>query len=70
MRNAEHFAGAVGEYIFVKLYQKINNEKEITGDLVSFDGETLVVDVLDKTRHKNIEIPLSAVAKAQTMVKF
>ncbi|MDN5651904.1 MAG: ribosome maturation factor RimP, partial [Lactococcus lactis] len=22
------------------------------------------------TRHKNIEIPLSAVAKAQTMVKF
>ncbi|MFK5277911.1 ribosome maturation factor RimP, partial [Lactococcus lactis] len=45
-------------------------EKEITGDLVSFDGETLVVDVLDKTRHKNIEIPLSAVAKAQMMVKF
>lgn len=70
LRKAEHFAGAVGEYIFVKLYQKINNEKEITGDLVSFDGETLVVDVLDKTRHKNIEIPLSAVAKAQTMVKF
>ncbi|MEG0808660.1 MAG: ribosome maturation factor RimP, partial [Lactococcus sp.] len=70
LRNAEHFAGAVGEYIFVKLYQKINNEKEITGDLVSFDGKTLVVDVLDKTRHKNIEIPLSAVAKAQTMVKF
>ena len=59
-----------GEYIFVKLYQKINNEKEFTGDLVSFDGENLVVDVLDKTRHKNIEIPLSAVAKAQTMVKF
>ena len=33
LRKAEHFAGAVGEYIFVKLYQKINNDKEITVDL-------------------------------------
>lgn len=70
LRKPEHFVGAVGEYVFVKLYQKINNEKEFTGDLISFDGETLVIDVLDKTRHKNVEIPLSAVAKAQTMVKF
>ena len=47
----------------------------LTGILIDYltkekKGETLVVDVLDKTRHKNIEIPLSAVAKAQTMVKF
>ncbi|KZK38322.1 ribosome maturation factor RimP [Lactococcus taiwanensis] len=70
LRKAEHYQGAVGEYVFVKLYQKIDNAKEYAGDLISFDGTTLVLDVLDKTRHKKVEIPLSAVAKAQTMVKF
>ena len=66
----EHFAGAVGEYVFVKLYQKINGEKELTGDLLEFDGEKLVLDVLNKTRHQRLELPLTAIAKAQTMVKF
>ncbi|QDK70892.1 ribosome maturation factor RimP [Lactococcus protaetiae] len=70
LRKAEHFKGAIGEYIFVKLYQKFDGEKEFAGDLTSFDGENLVLDVLDKTRHKSVEIPLSSVAKAQTMVKF
>jgi ribosome maturation factor RimP len=70
LKKAEHFEGAVGEYVFVKFYQKLDGEKELTGDLVSFDGETLVFDVLDKTRHKKVELPLSAIAKAQTMVKF
>ncbi len=66
----EHFEGAIGEYIFVKLYQKIDGEKEISGDLTNFDGAQLTLDVLDKTRHKTVEISLTAVAKAQTMVKF
>ena len=70
LKKPEHFEGAVGEYIFIKLYQKVEGEKEWTGDLLSFDGETLVLDVLDKTKHKKMEIPLTAVAKAQTMVKF
>lgn len=68
--KAEHFTGAIGEYVFLKLYQKIAGEKEITGVLTAFDGEKLTLDVLDKTRHKILEIPMSGVAKAQTMVQF
>lgn len=70
LKKPEHFADAVNEYVLVKLYQKIAGEKEFAGDLVSFDGEKLTVDYLDKTRHKTVEIPLELVSKAQTLVKF
>lgn len=72
LKKSEHFSDAVGEYVFVKLYQKLNGEKEFSGDLVDFDvdQQLLTLDVLDKTRHKKIEIPLDLVSKAQTMVKF
>ncbi|MGM9886043.1 MAG: ribosome maturation factor RimP [Lactococcus sp.] len=70
LKKPEHFTDAVGEYVFVKLYQKMDGEKEFSGDLMSFDGETLVLDVLDKTRHKTVEVPLELISKAQTMVKF
>lgn len=68
--KAEHFADAVGEYVLIKLYQKVEGQKEFAGDLTSFDGEKLTVDYLDKTRHKTVEIPLELVSKAQTLVKF
>lgn len=70
LNKAEHFEGAVGEYVFVKLYQKMEGQKEFAGDLISFDGETLELSVLDKTKAKTIKVPLAAVAKSQTMVKF
>lgn len=70
LKKPIHFTEAVGEFVFVKLYKKLDGEKEYSGDLVSFDGETLVLDYLDKNRHKSIEIPLELVSKAQTMVKF
>ena len=43
------------------------------GILVAFDGDTLTIDYLDKTRKKTVEIPYSTVAKArcsEIVVKF
>lgn len=70
LKKPEHFTDAVGEYVFVKLYQKIDGEKNFSGELLIFDGETLVLDVLDKTRHKTVEVPFELISKAQTLVKF
>ncbi|PCS01443.1 ribosome maturation factor RimP [Lactococcus fujiensis] len=70
LKKAAHFEEAIGEFVLVKLYQKVNGEKEYTGDLIAFDGKKLTLDVLDKTRHKTIEIPLELISKAQTLVKF
>ena len=38
--------------------------------LLAFDGETLTIDYLDKTRHKTVEIPYQTVAKARLAVKL
>ena len=56
---------AVGQYINVSLYKAIDKIKIFQGDLVAFDGETLTIDYLDKTRHKTVEIPYQTVAKAR-----
>jgi ribosome maturation factor RimP len=38
--------------------------------LVAFDGETLTLNYLDKTRQKTVELELSNIAKARTQVKL
>jgi len=70
LKKAEDFIRFTGEYILVKLYQKIEGEKEFAGDLVKFEDGVLTLDILEKTRHKQIDIPLDKVAKAQTLVKL
>ena len=56
--------------INVSLYKAIDKIKIFQGDLVAFDGETLTIDYLDKTRHKTVEIPYQTVAKARLAVKL
>ncbi|MBM7643735.1 ribosome maturation factor RimP [Streptococcus loxodontisalivarius] len=70
LKTAESLENAVGKYINVSLYKAIDKIKVFQGDLVSFDGETLVIDYLDKTRHKTVEIPYQTVAKARLAVKL
>ncbi|HFI0197401.1 TPA: ribosome maturation factor RimP, partial [Streptococcus pyogenes] len=52
------------------LYQAIDKVKVFQGDLLAFDGETLTIDYLDKTRHKIVNIPYQAVAKVRMAVKL
>ncbi|MBF7095017.1 ribosome maturation factor RimP [Streptococcus sp. HF-1907] len=70
LKTAEALENAVGSYVNVSLYKAINKVKIFEGDLVAFDGETLTIDYLDKTRHKTVEIPYQTVAKARLAVKL
>lgn len=70
LKKAEHFQSAIGEYILVKLYQKIEGEKEFVGDLVKFEDNTLTVEYMDKARKKTVEIPADKISKATTLVKL
>ena len=70
LKTKEALKNAIGSYINVSLYKAINKVKVFEGDLVSFEDETLVIDYLDKTRHKMVEIPYEAVAKARMAVKL
>ncbi|MBF8970823.1 MULTISPECIES: ribosome maturation factor RimP [unclassified Streptococcus] len=70
LKTPEALEAAVGSYIHVGLYQAIDKKKQIEGDLLSFDGENLQMEYMDKTRKKQVEIPYQLVSKARLAVKF
>lgn len=70
LKTAAAVEQAVGQYIHVKLYQAIDKIKVFEGTLLSFDGEELVMEYMDKTRKKEVTIPYSSVAKARLAVKI
>lgn len=70
LKTREALEAAVGQYINVSLYKAIDKVKIFQGDLTAFDGETLTLDYLDKTRKKTVQIPYSSVAKARLAVKL
>ncbi|GFH41366.1 ribosome maturation factor RimP [Lactococcus insecticola] len=70
LKKAADFEAHIGDYIFVKLYQKVAGEKEFVGDLTAFDGEIVSLSYLDKTRQKTVDIAFSNIAKARTQVKL
>ncbi|UOR12695.1 ribosome maturation factor RimP [Halobacillus amylolyticus] len=70
LKTKEDFKKYVGEHIYMKLYEPIDNEKEFEGTLVQFEGETATIDIRIKTRTKQLEVPFNKIAKANLAVTF
>ncbi len=70
LKNDEDIAKAVGKYIFVKLYEKVNGLKEIYGDLINFENDVLVMEYMAKNIKKKIEIKKNQICKIRLAVKF
>ena len=70
LKTKEALAAAVGSYIHVSLYKAIDKVKVFEGTLLSFDEDVLLLEYMDKTRRKEVEIPYSLVSKARIAVKF
>ena len=51
-------------------YQAIDKQKVFEGTLVSFEGDELTMEYMDKTRKKTVQIPYSLVSKARLAVKL
>ncbi len=61
---------AIGKYINVKTYQKINNVKEFEGYLKSFENEKLLIECNIKGRIQNIEIEKNKISQIRHAIKF
>ena len=66
IRNADELQAAVGSYIFVKDADR----NEYYGDLLSFDGETLSMEVKEKNKKKNVSLLYEKVKKVRYAVRF
>ncbi|MGT2930235.1 ribosome maturation factor RimP [Streptococcus dentasini] len=70
LKTADSLKSVIGSYINVSLYKAIDKVKIFEGDLIAFDGETLTITYMDKTRQKTVEIPYQTVAKARMAVRL
>ena len=62
LKTKEAVAAAVGSYI--------HKNKVFEGTLLGFEDDVLLMEYMDKTRKKEVEIPYSLVSKARLAVKF
>jgi ribosome maturation factor RimP len=73
LKNNDDFEKALGKYIYIKTYEKLEsagNQKEMYGYLDSYDDESIKVNVIIKTRTKLITIEKTKIAKVRLAVKF
>lgn len=72
LRNEADYQHAVGEYVHVSLYAPLkgSGKKVFEGTLTKLTPDTLTIDYLDKTRHKQAEIDRKKIAKARLAVKI
>lgn len=66
LRKDEHFLKQIGNEIEVKLYKAINKEKVISGKLLSFEGEKIVLE----TEEEKVEIEKSNISVAKTIYNW
>lgn len=60
----------IDHYVNVRLYERIENEKEFEGILISFENDILTLEIKVKTRKKNIKIPFEKISKARLAVSL
>lgn len=70
LKTEADFQRYVGEYVYMKLYEPIDGEKEFEGTLKSFENSVAIVEIRIKTRKKELEVPYRKIAKANLAVTF
>ncbi|TDM04097.1 ribosome maturation factor RimP [Macrococcus carouselicus] len=68
LKKEADYAAAVGNPVYVKLYEEIGGDKEWLGELVKYDEDTVTMSVRIKTRTKEIELPRKKIAKIRRAV--
>ena len=65
IRNEDELKGAIGEYIYIK-----TKENEYYGTLKDYTDGIIHLEIMDKTKIKNISVDYSKTKKVRYAVKF
>ena len=68
IKKEKDFYNAINQPIFVSLYAPIEGDKEWLGVLKSVNDESINMEVKEKAKTKEIEIPRNKIAKARHAV--
>lgn len=70
LKKEKDYEKALGEYIYVSLYQPVDGEKQYEGFLQSVDAEQLILKIRIKTREKELILDRKNIAKARLAIQF
>lgn len=70
LRNIQEINESIGRYVYIKTYEKHNNQKEFYGDLKSIVDNSITIEYRDKSRIKTITLEYKQIAKIRLAVKF
>lgn len=70
LKTDQDMEKALGKYICIKTYEKIEGKKEIYGDLISYDNDRVVINADMKGISRQTEIERSKINLIRTAVKF
>lgn len=70
LKRPEDYQWAIGKYVHVSLYQKIDGVKDFEGDLVNVTPTELTLSYLKKNKPVEITISRDKVAKTRLAIKF
>lgn len=70
LKTKEDVKRAVGKYVNVRLYAKVDGLKEVEGHLVKFEDDIVTVEYKDRNRMKTIEIPYDKISRIRLAIQF
>ncbi|AME09391.1 MULTISPECIES: ribosome maturation factor RimP [Gemella] len=70
LRNLVEVADSVGKHVYIKTYEKIDNQKEFYGDILEVVDNEIAIEYKDKARVKRTKINYEKIAKIRLAVKF
>ena len=70
LRNDKDISNAVGSYVYAKFYEKIDNLKDVYGDLESFEDGILQIKYNIKGRIKHLSVRKEQICKIRLAIKF
>ncbi|WP_461212839.1 ribosome maturation factor RimP [Lacticaseibacillus sp. GG6-2] len=70
LKNEADYKNAVGEYIHISLFAKVNGKKVYEGTLKALTETTLTLTLRDKARKFDQTFERSAIAKARLAIEF
>ena len=70
LKKEEDFQKAIGQFVFIKTYEAVNDMKEFEGYLLAYGPEGAEIEMRIKTRKLNVVIDLDKIALARLAIDF
>ncbi|MFC4617380.1 ribosome maturation factor RimP [Camelliibacillus cellulosilyticus] len=70
LKNLNDYKKAVGKHVRITTYEAIDGDKVFEGQLKLADDKRLTVSIKNKTKVKDIDIPLDKIASARLAIVF